>query len=622
MGMRRTLAATIVLLAVLAPCANAATRTFSGRLEVTHSDDFAHGRGQTSWTLRTKGGRRLPLRPTRMVSTRSGARVKVRGHRVGRWVEGKVIERGGPKVKAASALGTHRVAVLLVNFSDDSSQPWSPAYVTQRVFTDPDSTAAFYDEESHGNIAVTGQVFGWYTLPDSRASCSDADVDRWAADARSAASSHGVDLSSYDNVMYVFPDQASCGWAGLGEVPGSQTWINGDLSVRVLAHELGHNLGLHHASSYRCTRNGVAVTWSSSCTASEYGDPYDVMGLYAHHSNAWHLAQLGVVTGAHVKTVSSSGTYTIQADGGAGTTLLRVPTGGSTARWYDLSLRQPVGSFWDNFSSSSPIVNGVSLHWDPATSVITQSLLLDGTPGTSSFSDAALPAGTTFSDGSNTIAVTSVTPGQATVSVLVGQTADIDAPTRPGNFTAQPVQGGADLAWTASTDNVGVAGYRIVRDDAIVASTTGLGYSDRGLTPGTLHKYQVTAYDAAGNAMPSLTRWVQVPDVPDPGPQGSGGDTGSGDVTPPVVRLLSPHRGARLRGRATVLARASDDAGVARTELFIDGRLVAVADGPRLRRTWILRRVRPGAHTLRARAIDEGGNSASRSTRVRVLRGP
>jgi hypothetical protein len=87
------------------------------------------------------------------------------------------------------------------------------------------------------------------------------------------------------------------------------------------------------------------------------------------------------------------------------------------------------------------------------------------------------------------------------------------------------------------------------------------------------------------------------------------------------VDVLSPRRRARLRGRALISARASDNSSVARMDLYIDGRRVAAIRGATLRRTWTLRHVRAGAHTLRVRATDASGNHASRSIAVRVLRG-
>jgi hypothetical protein len=56
-----------------------------------------------------------------------------------------------------------------------------------------------------------------------------------------------------------------------------------------------------------------------------------------------------------------------------------------------------------------------------------------------------------------------------------------------------------NLAWSASTDNVGVAGYRIYRGAALIATISGTTYSNTGLAPSTTYSYTVAAYDAAGN---------------------------------------------------------------------------------------------------------------------------
>src|SRR5262249_42035432 len=63
-----------------------------------------------------------------------------------------------------------------------------------------------------------------------------------------------------------------------------------------------------------------------------------------------------------------------------------------------------------------------------------------------------------------------------------------------------------NLSWTASTDNVGVNGYRIERcqgtacsNFAQVATTAGPSFSDTGLTASTSYNYRVRATDAAGN---------------------------------------------------------------------------------------------------------------------------
>src|SRR4029077_9414142 len=80
-------------------------------------------------------------------------------------------------------------------------------------------------------------------------------------------------------------------------------------------------------------------------------------------------------------------------------------------------------------------------------------------------------------------------------------------PTAPANLTA--AASGAsqiDLAWTASTDNVGVTGYRIERCLGTACSSFGqtgtsttASYSDTGLVSGASYSYRVLATDTAGN---------------------------------------------------------------------------------------------------------------------------
>ncbi|MFD0712523.1 glycosyl hydrolase family 8 [Paenibacillus sp. GCM10027626] len=77
---------------------------------------------------------------------------------------------------------------------------------------------------------------------------------------------------------------------------------------------------------------------------------------------------------------------------------------------------------------------------------------------------------------------------------------DMEAPSAPVNLRAESVSSTRiDLKWTASTDNLGVAGYKIFRDGKEIAETTDTFYSDTGLSPGTLYQYYVIAFDAAGN---------------------------------------------------------------------------------------------------------------------------
>jgi chitodextrinase len=79
-------------------------------------------------------------------------------------------------------------------------------------------------------------------------------------------------------------------------------------------------------------------------------------------------------------------------------------------------------------------------------------------------------------------------------------TGDTTAPSVPTNLLATPVSSSAiNLSWTASTDNVGVTGYKIYRNGSQIGTSGGVSYSDTGLLASTSYTYTVSAYDAAGN---------------------------------------------------------------------------------------------------------------------------
>lgn len=84
---------------------------------------------------------------------------------------------------------------------------------------------------------------------------------------------------------------------------------------------------------------------------------------------------------------------------------------------------------------------------------------------------------------------------------------DTTPPTAPSNLAATVVSSTQiNLTWTASTDNIGVTGYRVERcqgasctNFAQIATPTGASFNNTGLTAGTTYRYQVRAADAAGN---------------------------------------------------------------------------------------------------------------------------
>lgn len=94
-----------------------------------------------------------------------------------------------------------------------------------------------------------------------------------------------------------------------------------------------------------------------------------------------------------------------------------------------------------------------------------------------------------------------------TTSFTLSVVSDTTAPTTPTNLTATPVSSSQiNLSWTASSDNVGVTGYRVYRCQGTTCTpTTQIGttninsYSDTGLGENISYRYRVRAFDEAGN---------------------------------------------------------------------------------------------------------------------------
>jgi glucose/arabinose dehydrogenase/chitodextrinase len=131
-----------------------------------------------------------------------------------------------------------------------------------------------------------------------------------------------------------------------------------------------------------------------------------------------------------------------------------------------------------------------------------------GTPTATSYTDTGVAPSATYRfrvravDAAGNLSTYSNIATATTPAVL-----DNSPPTAPTGLTATAAGSGqVNLGWTASTDNVGVAGYRVERcqgsgctNFAQIAAPTANSYSDAGVAPSTTYRYQVRAADASGN---------------------------------------------------------------------------------------------------------------------------
>lgn len=153
----------------------------------------------------------------------------------------------------------------------------------------------------------------------------------------------------------------------------------------------------------------------------------------------------------------------------------------------------------------------VALSWNAATdniAVADYDVYRDGqvlatTIGTA-FTDTTVNQGQTYAyevkarDTSGNVGLSSEA---VVVTTPVASGPDTTPPSTPTNLTATPGLRRITLSWSSATDNVGVAGYYVVRDGVRIAtlSSSTTTFTDTGLSSGKRYWYKVRAFDAAGN---------------------------------------------------------------------------------------------------------------------------
>jgi hypothetical protein len=282
--------------------------TVTGSLTTLIGDDFSTGRSSVHHVIRDeRTGQSYQIHFDQDGQERlNGRRVVVRGRAhesdlyalAAQTTELTSSTTANLATMSASPSGDQRTLVIAADFRD-AALPCTTGDLDAAMFSDPSgqSVDALYRSSSNGRVTFSGQVAGPFLLNANAAdSCN---LTGWADALDAQASATGVDVTAFPRRMYVLP-ATSCGAAGWGTVGGSpsRSWVLACGTRGVYPHEIGHNLGMDHAST----------------PTSEYGDNTDPMSIASwmlHGVNAPHRHQLGWTAPETIRVVSESGLFEV-----------------------------------------------------------------------------------------------------------------------------------------------------------------------------------------------------------------------------------------------------------------------------------------------------------------------
>ncbi len=196
-----------------------------------------------------------------------------------------------------------------------------------------------------------------------------------------------------------------------------------------------------------------------------------------------------------------------------------------------------------------------------------------GTSGSTTFSNPGLTASTAYRFRVRAVdAAGNLGPYSNIVTATTPGAPDTTPPSAPTGLNATTVAfDRVDLGWTGSTDNVGVAAYRVERcigtgctGFAEIAAPTATTVSDTGVTTATTYRYRVRAADASAN-LSGYSNIIEVttPSTP-PAPTGLVGAWGFNEGVG-----LRDRRRVRQGQQRRAQRRVVDDAGPVRQRVAV-----------------------------------------------------
>ena len=404
--------------------------------------------------------------------------------------------------------GTKKILVIRIDFSDlagtpinfyDSDAPITEDYAVNLI-NDAGGVREFYEEGSFGKTtlsmapAVAGDspdVTGVLRMPQTASYYATNNFTSLLhSDARAAATTAGFAVNDYDRIGVVFSRLSALlgskiTFGGLGDIEGKKFWINSEYDLRVVAHELGHNYGLHHANLWQVS-DGNPV--SPTGVSDEYGDIFDMMGsggASENHFSHWNKSLMQWIPDTSVSTISSGGTYRVYRFDHSGADFgnslaLKIVRNRDQDYW--IGLRRA--------TSNASMDGGAYVLWGYNEN--RESELLDLTAPVNDLASAALAVGFTFNDSVAGITLNPVAQGGSGADEWL----DVQVTFQPrlawaqGEFVVDEQGASATLTLTRESNSVGSVSVHYTTADGTATApadyTTSSGtvtWPDGDLTP-------------------------------------------------------------------------------------------------------------------------------------------
>jgi hypothetical protein len=386
-----------------------------------------------------------------------------------------------PRADATATTGIVSALVVNVRTSDDRALPREIAETRYR------EAAALLHEWSDGALTINVEMYGHDVSVAATDLCDYPDLLTATAQVLRVLRSDKVRIDDHRFVSLIIPEPPlgtrMCSYAGKAELGGKMTWNVAQLgfsnpefqlSVRTIAHEWIHNLGLGHAHALRCTIDGAPVPVAvasagnnGACSHHEYGSAYSVMG------NGWGLTaserrEIGWLPPTREAQVERQ-TLTLGESGEFSLAVARNESGDVFELEYTSGAFGGTSdevSFWDwVVHDFLKLRRSVATH--PGLLVTYRGgegrarWLLDMNPGTLWVTDAPLRVGQTWTDPTGTLAISVLAIGDASVTVQISATASpMPAPSDLA-LRANRRGSAATASWRPLASPAGHVSYRL-----------------------------------------------------------------------------------------------------------------------------------------------------------------